>query len=157
MNITDLIEASPPDMMNGNFGAMMFMVTYIGFFGFNLIAYFSYQFITESSSQQGDEIPSGFFTILNQINEQEKIYSRPSNQKITAVGQNLVFRLFCYLGQLANREWIRHIYQVYFDTESSCEEFIEEKVEHCSKKYCKKIERLRSKQVYYVENSSNSV
>ncbi len=61
--------------LHGNFGASVFMATYIGFYGMSIIVYFACQLMGDSKYIQEDEIPSGFFPTLNRINERQDIYS----------------------------------------------------------------------------------
>ena len=72
--MNDSAEFQP--FLNGNFGALVFIVTYIGFYGLNLIVYFSYQFMNDNSNScEDEEISNEFFSTLHHINERQQIYS----------------------------------------------------------------------------------
>jgi len=57
---------------------------------------------------------------------------------------------FC-LDQLINKEWVKEIYQIYYSDQLLKSNIIEEKVNHCLKKYHEKLQNLKSRQTYYVD------
>jgi hypothetical protein len=59
----------------GNFGASIFMITYIGLYGMGLIVYFACQLMTEPKDNHEYEIPTHFFSTFHHINERQNIYS----------------------------------------------------------------------------------
>ena len=61
--------------LTGNFGASVFMATYIGFYGMGLIIYFTCQFMNDTRDNHENEIPRGFFSTFHHINERQFIYS----------------------------------------------------------------------------------
>jgi hypothetical protein len=61
--------------LSGNFGASVFMATYIGFYGMGIILYFTIQFMTDSRDNHQDDISMEFFSTFHEITEREEIYS----------------------------------------------------------------------------------
>jgi hypothetical protein len=75
MNCSTISEIENRDFLISNFGASIFMATYIGFYGMGLIVYFTCQFMTDVKESHEDEIPSNFFSTFHHINERQDIYS----------------------------------------------------------------------------------
>jgi hypothetical protein len=59
-----------------------------------------------------------------------------------------------FLDQLINENWIKEIYQTYYSDQPLKLEMIEDKVNHCLKKYQNKIENLKSRHTYYITETS---
>ncbi len=59
-----------------------------------------------------------------------------------------------FLDQLINENWVKEIYQIYYSDQPLKLEMIEDKVNHCLKKYQNKIENLKSRHTYYVTETS---
>ena len=76
MNSSIAIESLHRPFLAGNFGALIFMVTYIGFYGLGVSIYFAYQLMADNSHSGADEIPSEFFSTFHHINERQDIYRR---------------------------------------------------------------------------------
>ena len=76
MNCSTSPEIENRSFLSGNFGASIFMATYIGLYGMGLIVYFASQFMTETKDQQENQIPTNFFARFRQINERQNIYSK---------------------------------------------------------------------------------
>ena len=76
MNCSTTANIQYQHFLAGNFGALVFMSTYIGFYGMGIIIYFTYQFMTDSQDNHVDEIPSNFFSTYHQIRHRQEIYSR---------------------------------------------------------------------------------
>ena len=51
--------------LSGNFGASVFMATYIGFYGMGIILYYTIQFMTDSKDNHQDDIFNGIFFIIS--------------------------------------------------------------------------------------------
>jgi hypothetical protein len=62
--------------LHENFGASIFMTTYIGFYGMGLIVYFACQLMNVSKDHHENEIPTHFFSTLRHLNERLDIYSK---------------------------------------------------------------------------------
>ncbi len=75
MNCSTTLEFENRHFLHGNFGASIFMVTYIGLYGMGVIVYFACQFMTDSRDNREDEIPNIFFSTFHHINERQNIYS----------------------------------------------------------------------------------
>jgi hypothetical protein len=76
MNYSTTTDFQNRYFLAGNFGASIFMATYIGFYGLGMILYFASQFMTDNRHDQENEIPNEFFSTFHRINERQKIYSR---------------------------------------------------------------------------------
>lgn len=74
MTVTTPADSSSRPFLAGNFGASVFMATYIGFYGLCIIMYFVSQFMSENTDRREDEIPTEFFSTFHQINERQQIY-----------------------------------------------------------------------------------
>lgn len=156
MNSTTLIATTPTTIesstrlfLSGNLGAVAFLISYIGFYGFGLILYFAYQFISENSYQLEDEIPAEFFQTFHHINERQDIYRKKSKINDEREKERNV------LGQLTDEEWLKRIYQIYYNDEVAEGKRIEDKANACARKYHEKLCNLRSRHVYYVEEHSS--
>ncbi len=75
MNCSITSEFEDRHFLIGNFGASIFMATYIGLYGMGIIVYFACQFMTDSRDNHEDEIPQEFFSTFHHINERQDIYS----------------------------------------------------------------------------------
>lgn len=75
MNYSTGTESGSASILVGNFGASVFMATYIGFYGLTIIVYFVYQFMSNDSDDDSDDIPSQFFHTFRDINQRQQIYS----------------------------------------------------------------------------------
>lgn len=81
MNCSKYFQNEDQHFLYGNFGALVFMTTYIGLYGMGIIVYFTYQFMTDSKDNHEAEIPSEFFTTFHHINERQDIYSKNFEKK----------------------------------------------------------------------------
>ena len=61
--------------LSGNFGASVFITTYIGFYGLGVILYFTFQFMADSKDNHLDDISIEFFSAFHHISERQEIYS----------------------------------------------------------------------------------
>jgi hypothetical protein len=59
----------------GNFGASVFLATYIGFYGMGIIMYFTCQFMNDSRENHEDDIANEFFSTFRHVSERQEIYS----------------------------------------------------------------------------------
>ena len=75
MNCSTTVDIQNPYFLTGNFGASIFMVTYIGLYGMGIIVYFACQFMTDARDNHENEISSEFFSTFHHINERQEIYS----------------------------------------------------------------------------------
>ena len=75
MNCSTVTDSANDPILVGNFGASVFMATYIGFYGLTIIVYFVHQFMSNDSDDDSDDIPSQFFHTFRDINQRQQIYS----------------------------------------------------------------------------------
>jgi hypothetical protein len=75
MNYSTISNVENRYFLVGNFGASIFMATYIGLYGLGIIVYFACQLLTDSKDNHEDEIPSQFFSTFHHINQRQNIYS----------------------------------------------------------------------------------
>ncbi|CAF0938566.1 unnamed protein product [Rotaria sordida] len=127
MNCSTTTDIQNRYFLIGNFGALVFMIIYIGFYGMGMIVYFTCQFMNESRDNHENKIPDEFFSTFHHINERQEIYN-----------------------QLTDENLIKKLYKIYYSNEPNNSKFIEEKVNQCSKKYHLKIQNLKSRHAYYV-------
>ena len=76
MNCSTILQVENRSFLSGNFGASIFLATYIGFYGIGLIIYFTCQFMNDSKDYSDDEIPTEFFKTFHHINDRQDIYSK---------------------------------------------------------------------------------
>jgi hypothetical protein len=86
MNCSEREKSDERFFLDGNFGASVFLATYIGLYGLGIIVYFAFQFISDASQTREDEIPSEFFVSFHQINEQQAIYGMPTICLVPSIG-----------------------------------------------------------------------
>ncbi|CAF2888792.1 unnamed protein product [Rotaria sp. Silwood2] len=87
--------------------------------------------MADSRDNHENEIPNEFFPTFHHISERQEIYN-----------------------QLTDENRVKELYKIYYSDEPNNSKFIEEKANQCSKKYHLKIQNLKSKQTYYVIESS---
>jgi hypothetical protein len=75
MNVSTSEPLNRP-FLAGNFGAVVFMIAYIGFYGLTIIIYFVYQFMADNTQSYDDQIPNSFFSTFHHINERQNVYGK---------------------------------------------------------------------------------
>lgn len=76
MNYSTIVTPQNRHILIGNFGASVFIMTYIGIYGLGIIIYFTCHFLGDSRDTSENDIPSDFFRKFHQIKERQDIYSR---------------------------------------------------------------------------------
>ncbi|CAF3189840.1 unnamed protein product [Rotaria socialis] len=127
MNCSTTVDVENRQFLIGNFGASVFITTYIGIYGMGIMVYFAWQFMSDSRESHENEIPGEFFPTLNHINERQGVYN-----------------------QLSNENWVREIYKIYYADQPNNSALIEEKTNECYKKYSTKMQNLKSRHAYYI-------
>ncbi len=78
MNCSATSEIENRHFLADNFGASLFLATYIGLYGMGLIVYFAAQLMAEPKDNHENEIPTNFFSTFRHMNERLNIYSKNS-------------------------------------------------------------------------------
>jgi len=145
MNITSILEENWfNDIQFGNKGAALFIIAYIGFYGFIIICLFAQQL--KETQRQRHELPAYFLKTLWDVPNKHKIYRL---YKLKLIYFNLNF-FFGSLEELADVERLKRIFRAYFaDHEiyittgnDDLQAIVDERAHACALRYRQKLRRL---------------